>query len=157
MDKIFIVYDTDASLREEDHYFFVKAKNEDDAWEKVVINKLINKDYIKNYIYSNTCNEGLSETFYRDSKGWLFNEIVGGFRDDLKNKFNDDNSLIINYINNNFKKNVIDFFKHNIEFANIYIDYAINDKIVDFPEDMLIYMIKKEFKKFYEIKPIEIL
>lgn len=156
--KTFMIYEEGSSFEEENWYFFVEADTKAKAWEKVKFKHLINQGFVLDFICSKTVNEGVSESMFCDSKGWFYNNWVGGYRDDIKERFNNDNQLITEYIHNTAKENIKNYFNGNEEYINLYIKHIFNhDEEVEFSKEMLGYMIDKEYKKQFTIKPIEII
>lgn len=153
-----IYNDENTELRYKDEYSFVEADNKENAWEKVVNQHFINKEHVLDFVMSKSVNEGLCEVMFRDSKGWFYNDFGPGYRDELCESYNNDNDKILKYITIVVKENIKRFFEDNQEYINLYIEHIFNhDKDTKFPKDMLIFMIRKEYKKYYKIEPISII
>lgn len=112
----------------------------------VLAERLAEEEHFRQYISDPAVNMTLCESFWRDEKGYVFEEFEFDIRKDIYQKFNWDIPKANNYIEKCFVNNVKDFFKEEPQYSEIFLEHVKNydpNVETDFSEEFYIYCAKK--------------
>lgn len=150
MMKTFIVGPSDGALGDPDDVSLMRvvmASNEQEALEKYWADYEPDESDIEYCCTMNVCDSLVAE-FCRDEHGDIYNPWDGELRKDIRDRFQDDQIGLNDYIRRNVESRVMEFFGNHLDYAKAYMaahDQALLDPFCEirFPKDMLMYMIRK--------------
>lgn len=130
----------------------VIASSKDEAIAKYTRHVLIKDKFYLQHIYTNTVNASFAEKLCKDDDGYLLDE-------------DRDRRVDPEYTQERFEENVRSFFKDRQDFANLYLDFFLNDDSESFdeamqkwqfPEEMLLYMCLGDIAYFGDFAVFEL-
>jgi hypothetical protein len=130
----------------------VIASSKDEAIAKYARCVLIKDKFYLEHIYTNTVNASFAEKFYRDNDGYFLDE-------------DRDHPVDPEYAQECLEENVRSFFKDRKDFAELYLDFFLNDDSQSFdeamekwkfPEEMLLHMCLGDIAYFGDFAVFEL-
>lgn len=116
MKKYYIVCATESP---EDRLELISAESQEELEDKAF--EVLIDDFFLEFVNSRAVNAGLMEDFFLDEKGSFFDEMTGRVREGIDDE----------YIEKCVRKNVLEFFKEQPEYGDLYLEQFFNGKHTD--------------------------